>query len=162
MGEMIMVLVVVFIVGLTVLVWYTRSGQAETERVLTDDASIALAQTARAIADLPEIRYSLAGREDAMVIDWKRARAFAQTVNEPENQGGGRGVYRERFNGYTAEIRCIAPCDDEIVGSLTLFNYIDAEAAQRSSVPFVVPILLYEPISRSASFGMITLTQVNE
>ena len=156
-GEMVMVLIVVFILIFSTLVWYVNSSGKKTTRIIEDDARVALAQTAHAIADLPEIRYSLAGKEDSMVIDWKRAQAFKENIDDT-----GRDVYRDRFNGYKVELRCITPCENRPFGSLTLFSYINSEAARKNSVQFLIPVLLYEPITKQSSFGSLTVTQVRE
>lgn len=156
-GEMVMVLIVVFILIFSALAWYVQSNGKKTENVIKDDARVALAQTARTIAELPEIRYSLAGKEDSMIVDWKRAQAFAANIDD-----SGREVYRERFNGYKVELQCITPCENRPFGSLTLFSYIDSEAARKNSVQFIIPVLLYEPITKQSSFGSVIVTQVTE
>jgi len=156
-GEMVMVLIVVFILALSALVWYVNANEKNTTRSIDDDARVALAQTAHSIADLPELRYSLAGKEDSMIIDWKRAQAFEANVDAL-----GRDLYRERFNGYSAELRCITPCENSPFGNLVLFSYVNTEAARKNSVQFAIPVLLYEPITKQSSFGSLTITQVIE
>jgi hypothetical protein len=161
MGEMVLVLVVVMLLATGGVVWWSRSAGRETERVLDEEGRLALAQTAHGVADLPELRYAVAGREDPLVLDWLRVQAFAANVGIE-----GREVYRERFAGYRAVVTCVTPCSDGTVNTAhvfpetTLFDYTDPVAADRNSVPFVIPVLLHDPVSGASSFGRLTLTQV--
>lgn len=154
-GEMVMILVVVFILGMSALVWFLNSSQNETERVVDEDVRIELAQTARMIADLPELKYTLAGREDATIIDWQRARVFAGNID-----GLGLPVYRERFTGYSVQLDCVTPCQGRAFGTLMLFDYTSSTA--REAIPFVIPVLLYNPVTKESSFGTLTITRTLE
>jgi hypothetical protein len=158
-GEMVMVLIVVFMLGISSLVWYNRSAGKETERVIDEDSRISLAQTARVVSDMPELRYSLASREDAIVIDYFRAQAFAENIDVD-----GKDIYRERFAGYKVELRCVQPCSDNPknpnynFATIPLFDYTIDDG--RNQQPFVIPVLIHDPVSRRSSFGTLTVTQV--
>lgn len=155
MGEMVLVLVVAFIIGIAALTFFVQRSGAENERANSAQQQRDLAITAKSIASLPGIRYSLDGREDLTVIDMARANAFKGIIAESVFQE----VYRERYAGYKAEIKPIYP-DAAAYSPVLLFDYTDASLATRNSVPFVIPVLIHEPISGANGFGLLTVTQV--
>ncbi len=166
MGEMVLVLVIAFIIGIAALTFFVRRSGEESARSNSEQLNRALVITAKEVAALPGIRYSLDSREDLTAIDLARARAFADFVQEPIF----RDVYRERFSGYRATITATYPPAADYTSAgidypfqdVILFDYTDSTTAVRNSVPFVIPVLIYEPISDSSGFGLLTITQVNE
>jgi len=162
MGEMVLVLVVAFFIGIAALTFFVQRSGEESVRTNSEALNRAHVITAKEIASLPGIRYSLNGREDLTAIDMQRARAFRGILADPIF----RDVYRERFSGYKAEIKPVYPtaaaygANPYPFGDIViLFDYQDAAASDRNSVPFVVPVLLYEPTTGATGFGLLTVTQ---
>lgn len=148
---MVAILVVVFIIGMLGITWYVTNARNVTEQIVDEDLRLAVSRTARAVADLPELKYSVVGREDSATIDWYRALAFSSTVDTE-----GRDLFRERFSGYRATLACVTPCDERF-GSLTLFDYTGDD---REVIPFTIPVLLYDPVTKASSFGTLTVQRV--
>lgn len=148
---MVAILVVVFIIGMIGITWYVANARNVTEQVVDEDLRLSVSRTARTVADLPELKYSVVGREDSTTIDWYRALAFSSTVDVE-----GRDLFRERFSGYRATLRCVTPCDERF-GELTLFNYT---GSAREILPFTIPVSLYDPVTRASSFGTLTVERV--
>jgi hypothetical protein len=164
---MVLVLVFAFILGLGALVYFVGNNAKQSARETIAEEQLALTITAKHIATMPSIRTSLAGSTDLTVIDVERARVFAQLVREPVF----RSVYRERYAGYAVTIQPIyppasdydglpAPANQPPFEGITLFDFTDAVAAQRNSIPFTVPVLLEDPVTGNTAFGVLTVVQV--
>ena len=166
LGEMVLVLVFAFILGLGALIFFTQQGASTSARETINQQQLALTVTAKQIATMPSLRASIAGSADLTVIDSERATAFSRLVRDPVF----RSVYRERYAGYSARIEPVYPPGDDYAAlvppqgppfsSIELFDFTDADAAARNSIPFTVPILLADPVTGRASFALLTVTQV--
>lgn len=164
---MVLVLVFAFILALGALVFFTGRGAQQNARESAEAQQLALTITAKQIATMPSIRASLAGSADLTVIDVERARLFADLVREPVF----RSVYREQYAGYAASITPIyppasdydalpPPTNQAPFATVQLFDFTDAAAAERNSIPFTIPVLLEDPVTGTTAFGILTLVQV--
>jgi hypothetical protein len=148
-------------------VYFVGNNAKHSAREAVEQEQLALTITAKHIATMPSIRTSLAGSTDLTVIDVERARTFSQLVREP----AFRSVYRERYAGYAATIQPIYPPASDYDGlptpannppfaGITLFDFTDAVAAERNSIPFTIPVLLEDPVTGDTTFGVLTVVQV--
>jgi hypothetical protein len=166
MGEMVLVLVFAFLFGVAALVFAVQrsAGQAEQELAQAQDQELAL--TAKQLATMPSIRHSLVGQSDLTVVDARRASTFAELLAEP----AFRSTFRERYAGYSARITPVYPQGTAYTAAgeaapfdtIELFDFTDPDSARRSSIPFTIPVLLFDPVSNHASFALLTVTQVNQ
>lgn len=163
--EVVLVLVVFFIIVSAAGVVYVHSLQTGAAAQATAATYNDLADTTKAITDLPELRYGLANRQDVTMLDTERAQAFVATLGSTDPTLSD--FLRERFAGYRATIRCLYPaneCTDDSaegmaqVDGLTLFDYTDKTA--KNTLMNTLPVVLYNPLTKGQAYGLLIVTQV--
>ena len=150
LGEIIIIMIIFFFILGFGLVFFTQfvANQAHKERSTVNDLN--LAETAKTIASLPELHCSQGGDESLYCIDLYKAQAFARTLADDPLH------YANTFTGYRVEVRCIYPVCTEIP-SFVLLDYTTPTA--ESDRPFVLPVLLYNPVAHQYAYGEIIIWQ---
>jgi hypothetical protein len=155
--EVVVVLIVFFMLIGFGMLFFTGFLREKTTQEVAYTESLELAERAKIVSSLSELHCSLRGDEQYACIDMYRAEAFANQIREPEN----RRHYAEIFSGYRARITCIYPEDCvERLNGVTLFDYT-AKKNQGAVVPFVLPIIINDPVERKNYYGELTLEQVS-
>ena len=157
LGEVVLVLIVFFVIAGAAGTIYMQTAAKNDAARQIDNAFYTLADTTKDVTGLYELRYGVANRNDATIIDIERAKSFKTTLDDAtfHNQ------YRERFAGYTISITCVYPhCVDFNSGvPLILLNYTAASA--KNFMENRLPIVLYDPVSGDQSYGLLVVRQAS-
>lgn len=155
-AEVVIVLLIFFMmIGFGAL-FFTSFAKESTEQELSYTEALNMAETAKIVASMPELRCSLRGDLEFVCLDMYRVEAFANQIGSDNN----RRHYAEAFQGYRASLTCIYPeeCHERLNG-VTLFDYVPRAATD--TVPFVLPIVIYDPITREYAYGELELVQAS-
>jgi hypothetical protein len=149
LGEIIIVMVIFFFILALGIVFFTQFalGEARKEQSTLDDLN--LAETAKAIASLPELHCSQGGDEALYCIDYYKAEAFSAAVRDDPLH------YANVFAGYKVDVKCIYPSCGEFADT-TLFDYA---ASTENFRPFVLPVIIYHPTDEVYSYGEVIIWQ---
>ena len=153
MGEIIIVMIVFFMLVGFGVIFFTQFAQGQAKKTTSEVTLANLAETAKIVSSLPEIHCSYALDEDLSCIDTYRAKVFTDALNSEEY----RLHYSNAFVGYRLKLVCIYPESCANTQSYTLFDYT---GNGQNEVPFIIPVYIYNPVTRLKSYGWLELTQV--
>lgn len=149
MGEIVVAMLIFFMIVGFGLIFFTRYAESATRKAVSEVNFNNLAESAKIVSTLPEIQCSFAGDDEITCIDTYRAQAFSDEVN-----GTNRLHYSDLFHGFKADVTCIYPCDT--INSTSLFDYTDSG---ENTVEFLIPIIIYNPLTEEHSYGGLFITQ---
>jgi hypothetical protein len=157
MGEIVIVMMIFFFIVGFGIVFFTQFIQGETSKAVDEKSQLELASTAKLVAGLPEIHCSIKNDENFACIDLYKAIALNQRL---QGSYEDRYHYSELFAGYKVDLECIypKPCTASGINDYTLFDFIASD--KNNTVPFVIPVSIYQPSTRRYGYGLLTITQI--
>jgi hypothetical protein len=149
-AEIVIVMIIFFfILGFGIL-FYSRFATDDTRREVDEINRLNLAETAKLISTLPELHCSLRGDVDMTCVDLYRAQILAEKMSSDAD----RLHYSNLFPGYKVELECVYPTP-------CLYLVFDYTTVGTDTVPFVMPIVIYNATESRYVYGLLHITQVS-
>lgn len=155
MFETIGVLVVFFFLLVSGTVFYFHTQESAMKKELARQAQLMSLQAAQRAMFLPELDCSFVSVQRESCFDKLKLEAFGQVViREP----GLRESYFGMFGFATINVRQVYPETSQL--NVTLYENRPDEYARTTAS--ISPVLLYDPVSRTSSFGLMEVTTYAE
>ncbi len=152
MGETIMVLVILVIIGIFALTYYAGNAKQELLEKLKEVEQETSIETAQTLSNLPEIKCS--GDIKLFCFDKYKAEALKETINEDENASE---YYRELLKKAKITLKTIYPEEQEIIIYDNPYKKQEGQESTKITSPLVIPVPIYDPLNDRKEFGLLII-----
>lgn len=148
MGESILVLILFLFLLVFGVVVYAKFQSLSMKKEVTERQDLLGEAVARKIRLLPELQCTIDGTVQFDCYDVMKLKAFAATAADARYKFYYDAVV---FKGAKVEISSVFPVEE----TFSLYGVEDPTAV--AATPYRAPVLLYDPLTETKSFGYLTI-----
>lgn len=159
LGETIFIVIFILLIIIFGIVFFTGAEKEEFKKQADKYADLSTVSLAQYTSSLLELSCSKKGVEDLSCYDIRKLKAFAELLNDSKRIDITREYYFTQFGNAKIEIEEVYPNQEYI---LLYENRIYPETGEymtENGKPVLVPLSLYDPVTREYYFGVMTITK---
>ena len=159
LGETIFIVIFILLIIIFGIVFFSGAEKEELQKQQTKYAELSTVSLAQYATSLAELSCSKKGVEDLSCYDVRKLEAFANLLNDSEKIDITREYYFTQLGNAKLEIEQIYPYPDYILLYDNKIYPETGEFMQEDGKPVLVPLTLYDPVTRQNAFGVMTITK---